>query len=161
MTMINQTLCQTPQSPTAWSFYHSRNSGLLTTCILFFTMIFGKIMLTRVCRVYQRFFYGRSFMQRGPEFQVANSSNDLKRSLNPNCTGLFRSMRIQGGGGGASVTGGPIFANLVSKYPQDFKEKCHEAARRFCVRGKICLGEPPSPPPTPPPVQLGLNLEKM
>ena len=54
-----------------------------------------------------------------------------------------------------SVTGGPIFANLVSKYPQFFKEKSHEAARlkarRFCVRGKICLGGPPRPPP--PPVQ--------
>ena len=40
--------------------------------------------------------------------------------------------------------GGPILANLVSKYLQDFKEKSHEAARlkarRFCVRGKICLG---------------------
>ena len=50
-----------------------------------------------------------------------------------------------------SITGGPIFANLVSKYPQDFKEKSQEAvrlkARRFCVRGKICLGGPPSPPP--------------
>ena len=49
-----------------------------------------------------------------------------------------------------SVAGGPIFANLVSKYPQDFKEKSHEAvrlkARRFCMRGKICLGG----------VQLGL-----
>ena len=59
-----------------------------------------------------------------------------------------------------SVTGGPIFANLVSNYPQDFKEKSHEAARlkarRFCVCGKICLGGPPRPPP-PPPVQLGLK----
>ena len=58
-----------------------------------------------------------------------------------------------------SVTGGLIFANLVSKYPQDFKEKSHEAARlkarRFCVRGKICLGGPLRPPP--PPVQLGLS----
>ena len=51
-----------------------------------------------------------------------------------------------------SVTGGPIFANLVSKYPQDFKEKSHEAARlkawQFCMRGKICLGGggPPRPP---------------
>ena len=44
-----------------------------------------------------------------------------------------------------SVTGGPIFANLVSKYPQDFKEKSHEAARlkarRLCVRCKICHGD--------------------
>ena len=59
-----------------------------------------------------------------------------------------------------SVTGGPIFANLVSKYPQDFKEKSHEAvrlkARRFCVCGKICLRGPPRFPPPPPPVQLGL-----
>ena len=51
-----------------------------------------------------------------------------------------------------SVTGVPIFANLVSKYPQDFKEKSHEAARlkalRFCARGKIYLGGggPPRPP---------------
>ena len=52
-----------------------------------------------------------------------------------------------------SVTGGPIFANLVSKYPQDFKEKSHEAARlkarRFCVRGKICLGGGLRGPPPP------------
>ena len=52
-----------------------------------------------------------------------------------------------------SVTGGPIFANLVSKYPQDFKEKSHEAARlkarRFCVRGKICLGGASEAPPPP------------
>ena len=43
-----------------------------------------------------------------------------------------------------SATGGPIFAKLVSKYPQDFKEKSHEAARlkacRFCVRCIIRLG---------------------
>ena len=49
-----------------------------------------------------------------------------------------------------SVTGGPIFTNLVSNYPQDFKEKSHEAARlkarRFCVHGKICLGGPLRPP---------------
>ena len=43
-----------------------------------------------------------------------------------------------------SVTWGPICANLVSKYPQDFKEKSHEAtrlkARPFCLRGKLCVG---------------------
>ena len=43
------------------------------------------------------------------------------------------------------------FANLVSKYPQDFKENTHEVARLkarwFCVRGKICRGGPPRPPP--------------
>ena len=52
-----------------------------------------------------------------------------------------------------SVMGGLIFANLVSKYLQDFKAKSNEAARlkawRFCVRGKICLGGPPRPPPPP------------
>ena len=46
----------------------------------------------------------------------------------------------------------------MSKYPQDFKEKRHEAARlkarQFLVRGNICLGGPPRPPP---PVQLGLK----
>ena len=47
-----------------------------------------------------------------------------------------------------SVTGGPIFANLVSKYPQDFKEESHEA-RQFCVRDKICLeGASETPPPS-------------
>ena len=54
-----------------------------------------------------------------------------------------------------SVTGGPIFANLVSKYPQDFKQNSHEAAWlkawRFFVRGKMCIGgggasEAPPPP---------------
>ena len=69
-----------------------------------------------------------------------------------------------------SVTGGPIFANLVSKYPQDFKEKSNEAAQlkawRFCVRGKICLGgggggasEAPPPPP-PGAVRVNVTLKK-
>ena len=57
-----------------------------------------------------------------------------------------------------SVTGGPIFANLVSNIPHEFKEKSHEVARlkarRFCVHAKICLWGPPRPPP---PVQLGLR----
>ena len=52
------------------------------------------------------------------------------------------------------LNGGPIFANLVPKYPQDYKGKSDKAAwlkaRRFCVRNKICLGGPPSPPPPPP-----------
>ena len=57
-----------------------------------------------------------------------------------------------------SVMGGPIFANLVSKYPRGFKEKTHEIARRevqrFGVHSKICLGGASEAPP--PPVQLGL-----
>ena len=57
-----------------------------------------------------------------------------------------------------SVTGGPIFANLVSKYARGFKEKSHEIARRevqrFSVHGEICLGGGLRGPP---PVQLGLN----
>ena len=60
-----------------------------------------------------------------------------------------------------SVTGGPTFPNLMTKYSQDLKKRSHEAvwlkARWFCVRGKICIGGPPRPPPPPPPVQLGLR----
>ena len=52
-----------------------------------------------------------------------------------------------------SVMGGPIFANLVSKYARGFKEKTHEIARRevqrFGVHGEFCLGGgPPRPPPS-------------
>ena len=58
-----------------------------------------------------------------------------------------------------SVMGGPIFANLVSKYARGFKEKSHEIAwrevERFSVHGEICLGGGLRGPP---PVQLGLSL---
>ena len=60
-----------------------------------------------------------------------------------------------------SVTGGPIFVNLVSRYPQNFKEKSHEAARLkarggggFACTAKFVWGGLRGPPP---PVQLGLN----
>ena len=50
-----------------------------------------------------------------------------------------------------SVMGGPIFANLVSKYARGFKEKTHEIARRevqrFSVHGEICLGGASEAPP--------------
>ena len=59
-----------------------------------------------------------------------------------------------------SVTGGPIFANLVSKYPQDFKENSHEAAwleaRRFCMCVNICLEGGLRGPP----VQLEFKMDK-
>ena len=65
-----------------------------------------------------------------------------------------------------SVTGGSIFTNLVSKYPQDFKEKKSwiSAAESRC--GFTCVtnfvwGEPLSPPPPPPPPgQLGLKVHR-
>ena len=57
-----------------------------------------------------------------------------------------------------SVTGGPIFPNLVSNYPQDFKEKSHEAARlkaqQNLSRGEGGGGGDLQGPP--PPEQLGL-----
>ena len=63
-----------------------------------------------------------------------------------------------------SVKGGPIVAHLVSKYPQDFKEKSIEAARlkarRFCVCGKICLGGPPKPAPPPPPPPTAVRVKQ-
>ena len=56
-----------------------------------------------------------------------------------------------------SVTGGLIFANLVSKYPQDFKEKvmkqCGWKRGGFACAAKFVWGGGPPPPP---PVQLGL-----
>ena len=55
-----------------------------------------------------------------------------------------------------SVMGGPIFANLVSKYARGFKKKTHEIARcsGLAYTAKFVKGGASEAPP---PLQLGLK----